>query len=77
MTEHTTRPLKKKRPSQYRRRIRELECNTAQESLSTALFDCLCKPHDVLTKVTIVSLHLHKPLNAHLPAYFKWQWYEW
>ena len=26
---------------------------------------CVCKPH-VLTFVAIISLHLHKPLNAHL-----------
>ena len=29
--------------------------------------DCFCKPY-ALTWVTIVSLHLHKPLNAHLPV---------
>ena len=32
------------------------------------LFDCLCNSYYVLTEVTIVSLHLHKPLNAHLPG---------
>ena len=34
--------------------------------LYASSFDCLCKPY-ALTWVTIVSLHLHKPLNAHLP----------
>ena len=33
----------------------------------SALFDCLCNL-DILTYVTIISLYLHKPYNAHLPA---------
>ena len=33
--------------------------------LSLSSFDCLCDPH-VLTEGTLVSLHLHKSLNAHL-----------
>ena len=30
-------------------------------------FDCLCKLR-ILTEVNIVSLHLHKPPNSHLPV---------
>ena len=33
----------------------------------------LCKPH-VLTEVTIVSLHLRKPRNAHLPDVHSHGW---
>ena len=40
---------------------------SASFGLYVSSFDCLCKPY-ALTWVTIVSLHLHKPLNAHLPG---------
>jgi len=35
--------------------------------LSLPFFVCLCETH-VLTYVTIISLHLHKLSNAHLPG---------
>jgi len=36
--------------------------------LYVSSFDCLCKLY-ALTRVTIVSLRRHKPLNADLPEY--------
>ena len=40
---------------------------SATFGLYISSFVCLCKPY-ALTWVTIVSLHLRKPLNAHFPV---------
>ena len=34
-----------------------------------SLFDCLCKPNALTYYVTIISLHVHKSLNSHLPGH--------